>query len=338
MKRKIILALVVISGIFGTTMFSNSGEKDYYNVGINQVILHPALDITFKGIKDEIKEQESSLKKPVNLIFESAQGNLLTAVQISKNFSTRKVDAIVALGTTSAQASKTATKDNNIPVVFTSITDPVGAGLLENLKKPEKNITGFSNRVSSSDQLKVFKQILPNLKKIGIIYNPGEKNSEILTKSMKEACKNAKITVEVSPATKVTELSTSTYYLISKGVEAIFIDNDNTALAGLSSIIKIATENKIPVLCTDNDTSALGVLVTAGCNQYELGRETGKYVIEILKGKNISSLPIGFPTKIESSINKEAADKIDFNLPSTRLTDATATPLVSKNKRLEEES
>jgi putative ABC transport system substrate-binding protein len=277
-------------------------DSNLKTIAITQIVEHPALDATKLGIIDELKNNGFIEGKNIRIEFASAQGNPTLATQIAQKLVGEEPAAIVAIGTTSAQAFVPLTKARPIPVIFSSITDPLGAKLVNDLKKSGNNFTGASNLISADLQLASFKEILPTLKTIGIVYNPGEVNSVKLIEVTTKAAKKMGITVITSPASKSADIQQATEAFASK-VDAIFVNNDNTALSAFKTIVKIATAANIPVFVSDTDMVEQGAIAALGPNQYELGKQTGKMLIKVLKGAKPSELPVEFPTKVELVLN-----------------------------------
>src|SRR3990167_10566919 len=151
-------------------------------ISIIQIIEHPALNATREGLIDELHKLGYQEGDNLVLEYQSAQGNPSLAAQISQKFVSNQANVIVAIGTKAAQAAMNATKEAKIPVVFSSVTDPLGAKLVSNLKAPDGHVTGVSNFIPIEPQFKLFKKLVPNLRTIGVIYNPGEANSVALNK------------------------------------------------------------------------------------------------------------------------------------------------------------
>ena len=146
------------------------GNTELKKIDVIQTIAHPALDSTYKGTIDQLAIEGFIDSKTIKIKFANAQGDSVLSNQIARKFASEKADVIIAIPTPAAQSAATATKNTNIPVVFSSVTDPIDAGLTAN----NLNITGVSNFIDIAPQLELFKEILPNLKKLGFIYNPGE--------------------------------------------------------------------------------------------------------------------------------------------------------------------
>ena len=214
------------------------------------------------------------------------------------------------------------TQGSNIPVVFASVTDPVGAKLVVNPEKPESNITGVSNFIDVEKQIKTFQKILPTLKRLGIIYNPGEANSVTLLEKTQSAAKKEDINLYAVPASKTSEVLSAAQNLVGK-VDAIFINNDNTALAAFDAVTKVGNEHKIPVFVSDVDCLQKGALAALGPDQYQLGRQAGKMVVKILKEKlKPSDIPIEWPKKVEFKLNLEVAKQLGLQFENDFISQA----------------
>jgi putative ABC transport system substrate-binding protein len=309
MKIKIYLSLGIlgIASIFAWQKYSTpplqaDAQKKITTIGIIQFIEHPALDQTRQGVLDSLKDNGYINNKNASIHFESAQGNSGLSAQIIQKFVGQKVDVIVAIGTTTAQTAKQATLENKIPVVFASVTDPMGAKLVDSMENPGKNITGVSNYISISKQLSFFKRLLPHLKNIGVVYNPGEQNSVIMIDKMKEVADVFNIDIHTSPATKTSDVMSASQSLIHKS-EAIFINNDNTALSAIDAVIKVGNEHDIPVFVSDVDLLDKGALAALGPNQYELGKQAGAMIKRILTGESPSKMAVELPKKVIAKVN-----------------------------------
>lgn len=296
------------SSHFSSNPSSTLPPMHSYTVSILQFIEHPALNATRSGIEDELKSAG------VSVLYESAQGNPALASQIAQKFVGSKPNVLVGIGTAASQALAAENRSILIPIVFSSVTDPIKAHLVNNLKQPRDSITGVSNYVDVSRPLAFFKQVLPKLSKLGIIYNPGEVNSVMLLEETKEKAKDLNITIVTATANSSLEVATATRRLINE-VDALFINNDNTALSAFESINKIANQNKKPVFVSDIDLVKQGALAALGPNQYQLGIQTGKMILKILEGEKPSNLSVEFPNKIEIVINQPIADKLNITLP-----------------------
>lgn len=287
-----------------------------YKIYISQLVKHPALDETTRGIIEALNKHGYEQGKNLDLQIELAQGNVGLAAQIAQKFVSSEPDIVVGVATVAAQSLYKYAKEGKTKLVFSSVTDPIGAQLALSLMKPGNNSSGVSNYVELGPQLAMFKQLLPNMKKLGFLYNPGEMNSLSLVKLLTEECPKYGLKLILQTAAKSSEVKQSASNLASK-VDAIFISNDNTALSAIRSVINEATQQGIPVFVSDTDMVAQGALAALGPNQYEIGVQTAEIIIKTLEGHDINQIPVGFPSKTELVINKRTAKTINLVIPNS---------------------
>lgn len=294
--------------IYLMTSFTVSATDPKIN--ILQLTSHPALDNTVKGIVDQLEIEGYS-----NFRVRNAMGDLVVANQIAKGFISENPLCIISIATNAALVAKSSDKKGAVPIFFSSVTDPEGAGLLKNFESPEANVTGVSNFVDIDLQLQFYTKLLPNMKKLGIIYNSAEPNSIKIIKELSQLVTKYNIELVSAVAINTIEVSAAASKLADKAVDAIFISNDNNALSAFNLIVKIATRANIPVLVSDNDLINEGALAGFGPNQYQIGRQTAQMVIKFLRGTAIDKLPVEFPNNPERMINLEVAKKLRINIP-----------------------
>jgi len=281
----------------------SSAQSSPTKISILQLVEHPALNATREGFLEELNKLGYKLGENLILDFQSAQGNPSLAAQIAQKFVSNKPDVIVAIPTIAAQAVMSATKDTDIPVVFSSVTDPLSAKLVTNLKAPDGNVTGVSNFVPVEPQFKLFKRALPTLKTLGIVYNPGEANSTALNALMEKAAASFDLTLVVATASKSSDVLGATQSLCGK-VDAVFVNNDNTALSAFKSVVKAAQACGIPAFVSDIDIADQGALAALGPDQREVGRQTARMVDFILKNPEAPLPAVEFPDKTEEFVKK----------------------------------
>lgn len=307
--KVLIFSLLGVGGFFSSFALQEKKAKEIPVIAITQIVEHPALDATYKGLLDRLNQVGYVQGENFKLVFESAQGDIALATQIAQKFRGMNPSVIVAIGTPSAQTLKSVTQNTNIPLVFSSITDPLKARLVESIQNTSGNTTGLSNWIALELQLNKFKSILPSLKKLGIVYNPGETNSVTLVHKLKKIAPKLGLEMVESVAITAAEVGMAAQKLVGK-VEAIFITNDNTALSAFDTIAQVARVGKVPLFVSDTDLVQKGAVAAFGPNQYELGRQTADIVLQILKGKKPSEIPVQFPRKIEFFLNKDALNAI----------------------------
>ena len=311
----ILATALTVAGLW----WKNSSNKPVLPiVGVIQVVEHPALDQTRKGILDELQSQGFKDEEKIDWRYESSQGNPSIATQIAQKFIGENAAVIVTIPTTVSQSALQAIQqsDSNIPLVFASVTNPVTAKLVKSDKQAEKLVTGVSNYVSVQKQFDYFKKILPNMKRIGVVYNPGEVNSITLNEEMTKTGKAMGLEIVFAAASRTVDVGAATQSLLDK-VDAIFINNDNTALASFDSIIAVAKLQNIPVFVSDLDCLPKGALAALGADQYALGRQVGKMVANILRNPEVaSSTVMEYPDVVRGEGNEKVAAELKIVLPS----------------------
>jgi len=298
------------------SLFGSALYAEEVKVYIEQIADHPALDQTRDGIIEALKQAGYNEGHNLDLRIESAQANPSLAQQIASNYIASHPDVVVGIGTVSAQAFSRYALRGETKLVFSSVTDPLGAGLVRSLEVPDNNTTGVSNFVALEPQLQLFKQLLPTMQKLGFLYNPGEANSVSLLKKIEELAPRFNMEVIGQIASKTSEVPQAAAQLASK-VDAIFISNDSTALSALSTIIKAADAAKIPVFVSDTDTVRLGAVAALGPNQYQIGIQTGKMIVRLLQAKDKEMESVEFPRSTELYLNLDAAKKIGLHIPDS---------------------
>lgn len=289
------------------------------SVAITQIVEHPALDAVRKGVKDELAAKGLKAGENLNWIYESAQGNGATAAQIAKKFAGKSPDVIVAIATPSAQTVAAAAR--NLPIVFSAVTDPVGAKLVKSMTKPGANITGVTDLTPIDKHMALVKLIVPNAKSVGVIYNPGEANSVTLVSLVHEFAPKHGMTVTEAGATKSSEVLSAARSLVGK-VDAIYVPTDNTVISAFSAVVKIAYSAKIPLIAGDTDSVKKGAAAALGFNYYDIGRQTGKIVYQVLNGENPGDIAVEGVDKMELFVNPASAKKMGITLSSSLISEA----------------
>jgi len=297
--KNVIQTLKITPLIFLFSFFP--AQSSPTKISILQTSEHPALNQARQGLVKELETLGYKEGKNLTLEYQSAQGSPALAVQIAQKFASEHPDLIVAIATPAAQAAFTATKNKGIPVVFTAVSDPLGAKLVANLKTPEGHVTGVSDFVSPELQFKFFMKLNPTLKTLGIVYNTGEDNSTALNKLMEKAAEEEGLKLVLAAASKTSDVMGASQSLCGK-VDAIFINNDNTALSAFKSVVRAAQACGIPAFVSDLDVVDQGAAAALGPNQFELGRQTARMVDSILKHPKAPLPAVEFPEKTEEFV------------------------------------
>ena len=285
-------------------------------VAVTAIVEHPALDAVRKGVQDTLAAAGYKEGENLKFLFESAQGNPATAAQIARQFAGEDPSVIVPISTPSAQAVVSATRD--IPVVFTAVSDPLGAQLVKNMDKPGGNVTGLSDMSPVAEHIALIKEILPNVKSIGYLYNSGEANSVSLLAVLKTEAEKAGLTVVESAATKSAEVQGAARALVGRA-DVIYVPTDNTIISALEGAVAVAEEAKLPLFTADTDSVNRGSIAALGFNYYDVGKQTGDIVVRILKGENPGDIAVKVAAGSDLVVNKKAAEKMGVTLPESVL-------------------
>jgi len=319
--KKILSVLLLL--IMVLPIFAEKNKKEIV-IGISKIVAHPALDAVEQGIQDELTEQGISARYDL----QNAFGEITNASSIASKFKQNKVNFAVGIATPTAQALVNAITD--IPVIYSAVTDPVEAGLVESFTKGGKNVTGTSDLTPVKDQIKLLID-LTGAKRIGHIYSSGEANATLLAQMAKQACDELGVKFVESTVTKSSEVREAALSLVNR-VDAIYISTDNTVVSVIASVSDVATRNNIPIMSADPSSSKEDdILVSWGFDYYKMGRATGRIIAEIVGGKTTADIPTKFMTNatdIQLLINLDVAKKLGITIPSDLVKNAA---IVIKN-------
>ncbi|WP_223701867.1 ABC transporter substrate-binding protein [Sutcliffiella deserti] len=286
---------------------SGDGGEEKVVIGVTQIVEHPSLDAAFEGFKKALEENGYIEGENLEFDVQIAQGEMSNSQTIAGNFVADEVDLIFANSTPSAQSALQATKE--IPIVFTSVTDPVGADLVESFDKPGENITGTSDThpeaLSSTIDFMIEEL---GVKTIGVLYNAGEQNSVVQVESIKEVAEAKGATLVEASVSNSAEVKQAAESMIGR-VDAIYIPTDNTVVSAFQTVVGVANDEKIPLFAGELDSMELGAVAASGFSYSDLGYETGLMAVQILKGeKKASEIPVAYPQNFKLVINKKAAE------------------------------
>ncbi|ENS60639.1 ABC transporter substrate-binding protein [Brucella melitensis] len=311
---------MLLASLAAAAIATTAQAKDV-TVAVTAIVEHPALDAARDGVKDALAEAGYKEGENLKFIYQSAQGNPATAAQIARQFVGEGPDVIVPISTPSAQAVVSATRD--IPVVFTAVSDPVGAQLVKDLKKPGGNVTGLSDMSPVVEHIKLIKEVMPNIKKLGYLYNSGETNSVSLLAALKEAAAAEGIEIVESAATRSAEVQGAARALVGRA-DAMYVPTDNTIVSALESAVGVAEESKLPLFTADTDSVKRGALAALGFNYYDVGKQTGAIVVKILKGEKPGDIAVDIAKGTDLVINLGAAKKMGVEFPQAVIDRATS--------------
>ena len=305
--------LCLVLGLSLALVLPLVGADRVFRIGISQIVEHPALDATRKGFLDDLKEHGYAEGKNMQVDYKNSQNNRAVSGQIARKFVGDTVDLVLAISTPSSLDVAAVTKD--IPILFSAVTDPLVAGLVKSMTKPGANLSGTTDRSPVSKQLDLIREVLPNAKKLGTIYNAGEVNSAASVKEIKAEAEKRGMTVVEAAAASSSAVKMAAESLVGK-VDVIHIPTDNTVVLALESVVKVCQDNKIPLFAADTDSVARGAIAALAVDYYKLGRQTGAMARNVLEGKvKISELPVEFQEELLLHINPKQARMMGVKLP-----------------------
>ena len=310
--RRTALAVLLATTLAGPAALA----AETRTVAVTAIVEHPALDATRDGIKAELAAAGYVDGQNLRFLYESAQGNPATAAQIARKLAGEAPDVIVPISTPSAQAVVGATR--TIPVVFTAVTDPVGAKLVKDLAHPGGNVTGMSDLSPIGRHLDLVKELLPEARKLGVIYNPGEANSVTLVELLRREAPARGLVLVEAAAPKSADVLAAAQSLVGKA-DAIYVPTDNTVVTAFEAIVKVGRQNKLPVIAGDTDSVPRGAIAALGFNYGDVGRQTGRMVLRVLKGEQPGDIPVEGVQITELVVNPAAAEAMGVELPEALL-------------------
>lgn len=307
---------VVVFGLLFQIVSCQNAQSPVPRIGILQDKPQEWADALKLGFNDGLVELGMDIGKDVIVVSRSAAGDPQAFTTIAETFAKGDYAVIYTLGTQATQEiyGKTKTK----PIIFGAVTDPVAAGLFQgDLEHPKANITGTQDLWPYPAQFALIQILLPQVKKIGIVYNGSETNSQVSVRFIKDECKKRNLELEERTVTGESELQTAVAAILSKGIDVFFIPADNTAQTASATILALCNQQKVPVFTGIPGIVENGALATVGTNYYELGKVNAKQVVQILKeGKKASDLPVSIADQGDTYINLKVAKSLSIAVPA----------------------
>ena len=310
----------------GSQAASAAAEKKF-KIGIVQLVEHPALDAAYKGFVDGLAKAGYVDGQNITLDYQNAQGEQANCQTIATKLVDDKSDLILAIATPAAQAVANTTKD--IPILVTAVTDPADAKLVASNKKPGGNVSGTSDLTPVDEQMKLLKQLLPNAKKVAMLYCSSETNSKFQVDIAKKSAAALGLETVDATVSNSNEIQQVVQSLVGK-VEAIYAPTDNMIAAGMATVSMVAQPAKLPIIVGESGMVKNGGVATYGINYYDLGLLTAKQAVKILKdGAKPADMPIEYSTNCDLTLNKDVAAKIGLTIPQELLDKANASGTAS---------
>ncbi|WP_409022259.1 tryptophan ABC transporter substrate-binding protein [Dellaglioa sp. P0083] len=317
----IALFLFLVIAFFSTlqpTTFSNA--KGVPTIGILQLTTHPALDAIHKGIIAGLEKEGYVPGKSVNIDFQNAEADQSNLKSMSDKFNNENVNLMIGIATPSAQSLANVTKKT--PIILGAVTDPKGSGLVSNNQKPGNNITGVSDQAPIKAQLALMKELMPNMKTVGVLYTSSDDSATKQYQQFKSAAIKSGLEVKSATITSTNDVDQVSQSLVAS-VDAVYVPTDNTVASSMQTLVKNATQAKIPIFPAVDTMVKNGGLATISINQYDLGVATGKMAAAVLSGKSVpATTPINFVKKGDLIINLKTAKALNITIPQALIDQA----------------
>lgn len=299
-------------GVNNTNKNKEQENRKIIKVGVLQLLSHPALDAIYKGFEDELNKEGYKVGENIKIDLQNAQGDQSNLATMSKKLSSENNNIFVGITTPATLSLSNEIK--NKPIIMGGITYPVEAGLIKDEQLPETNITGVSDRTPIKKQLEVMKKIIPNLKKVGVLYTASEDNSIKQAKEAEEYAKELGLEVKLSTIANTNDIQQVTESLANE-TQAIFIPIDNTLASAMDTVIKVTDKKKIPVFPSADTMVEAGGVLGIAVDQYNIGVETAKVLIKVLNGADPKNTPIVLANEGIIYLNEKKAKILGLNIP-----------------------
>lgn len=320
-KLAVLLALVMVISVFAVGCGDKpSADGEPLKIGIAQIQEHTSLDEIRENIISQMAEEGFVDGENIIIDYKNAQNDPNNLKTICQSFVSDGVDLIIAIATPTAQSALGETKD--IPIIFSAVTDPVEAGLVEDMENPGGNITGTSDAVSAAQIMDLAFEITPDIKTVGALYNSSESNSISVIADLKAYAKEKGFKVVESTVTNTSEIQQAAQYLAGK-VDAVFSPIDNTIASAMPASTKIFNKAKIPFYVAADSMVKDGGFATYGIKYDVLGKETGKMAAQVLNGTDVGTIPVMSMSDMAIYVNTAVAKTIGITIPESIMAEAT---------------
>lgn len=310
-KLVLALTMVLVLGLFPLAGCSSSSEK--IKIGVVQLVQHPALDASYQGFVDALKDAGYVDGEKITISYQNGQGEQSNCQTIATQFANDKMDLVLSIATPAAQAAANVIKD--IPILVTAVTDPESAKLVNSNEKPGGNVTGTSDLTPIKEQFDLMVRLLPEVKTVAILYTSSEPNSVFQAGMAKEAATALGLEIVEATVSSSNEIQQVVESVLDR-VDAIYIPTDNTFANAISTVTMITESAKMPVIVGEEGMVNGGGLATIGINYYNLGYQTGQMAVRILKdGAKPADMPIEYQKDVSVTINTDVAAAIGVTIP-----------------------
>jgi putative ABC transport system substrate-binding protein len=317
-KFSFVLSVILVLILALSLLSVSCAKQKVYKIGITQIATHPALDGLREGFKESLAAEGYVADKNVTYIEQNAEGDMATNSTIAQTLVSQKVDMVLGISTPSTMAVVETAKGTDIVILFGAVTDPVAAGIIENLEKPGGNITGINDMGPIDKHVDLIKEFMPDVKTIGTVYNAGEPNSVVQIDILKKKASAMGLNVVEATVSTTADVQAAAESLVGK-VDTIYIVTDNTAVSAFDAIVGICEANKIPLFAADPSSVETGAIASIGPSYKGMGEDIGKIAARIFKGEKPGDIPSTGGSKFETVVNPKAAERMGITVPQAVL-------------------
>ena len=304
-----------------TSETTEEATGEMVNIGVIQYMPHASLDQNYEGFVAGLAEAGYVEGENLTINFQNASGEVGNCQQICELFANSDTDLVFAIATPAAQSAVNVMQDTEIPILFSSVTDAVGAGLVDSNEAPGKNVTGTLDMPVIADQIAVIKDVLPEAQKLGILYTSSEANSEIQAEEAKAAAESLGMEVIIQTSSSSNDIQQVLSSVVGS-VDAVYIPSDNAFANAMATVNSTAVDNQIPVFCAVEAMIQEGGIATTAIDYYELGKQTAAQAVRVLNGESASEIAVETQKECALVVNKTFAESVGVEIPAEVLDNA----------------
>jgi putative tryptophan/tyrosine transport system substrate-binding protein len=305
--------------VFGCNKTVNNPDgKSLPKIAVIQLVTNPGIDAVRDGFISGMESNGFVNGKNVSYLMLNSEGDAIAAELQVRKIISEKCTAVFAITTPTAQTCFKGLKDTGIPLVFGAVTDPISAGLVNTLDHPGNNTTGTSDKWPTLSQFKLLLDLVPTVKKVGVVYNPGEANSEANIKEVQEVCSQLGLTLILENASDTKGVELAATSLVGK-IDAFYVSADNTVITAMDIIVKISEDKDIPLLPGVSSNVEQGGFGTLGPDYVDIGNESAKIMVRILKGEKAGEIAVATASRFEYFFNTKSAKATKVIIPDSLL-------------------
>lgn len=314
--KKRLIALIAGVAIFASAC-QNAEDNGILDIGILSIMDHNSLNSAEQGFMEEMTEL--GYEEGVDVAYHrmNAQGQQANLYPMAGQL-LKSSEMVLGIGTPTIQAL--AVTEEEKPLLFTAVTDPLSAGLAESLEASGRNVTGTSDQMPVEEQIKLLLSIDPDAETVGIIYNTGEVNAQIQAEQAEEAIIAAGKTPVIRTVTTTNDVQQALNSVMSES-DLLYVPTDNVMAGAASTVGAVATQYQVPVVAGSIDQVEVGGLATYSLNYYELGRQTARMADRVIQGEDPSTMPIESAQELELYVNEDMAEALGIDPDTIQVTE-----------------